>query len=102
MIHLGGHLDLPVNRNESGDKDTPKPADGETETEAEAKPAATAGSDVKVDDDDVKLVVAQTGCTEEKAREALKAENGDLINASKSPLLLGFRKELIGPVMRVG
>lgn len=29
-------------------------------------------------------MVAQTGCTEEKAREALKAENGDLINASES------------------
>jgi nascent polypeptide-associated complex subunit alpha len=48
----------------------------------EAKPSASTG-DAKVDDDDVKLVVAQTGCSEEKAREALKAENGDLINASE-------------------
>lgn len=31
----------------------------------------------------MKLVVAQTGCTEEKAREALKEEKGDLINASE-------------------
>ncbi|KAK4689875.1 nascent polypeptide-associated complex subunit alpha, partial [Tremellales sp. Uapishka_1] len=50
------------------------------------KPAAKAtGSDAKVDDEDVKLVVAQTGCTEEKAREALKEEKGDLINASECP-----------------
>lgn len=27
--------------------------------------------------------MAQTGCTEEKAKEALAAENGDLINASE-------------------
>lgn len=39
---------------------------------------------MKVEEDDVKLVVAQTGCSEEKARDALKAENGDLINASES------------------
>lgn len=52
--------------------------------EAETKPAAsTDGADVKVEEDDVKLVVAQTGCTEEKAREALKEEKGDLINASE-------------------
>ncbi|GFZ49873.1 Nascent polypeptide-associated complex subunit alpha [Saitozyma sp. JCM 24511] len=44
------------------------------------KPAAT-GGDVTVSEDDVKLVMAQTDCSEEKAREALKAENGDLINA---------------------
>ncbi|ORY34575.1 NAC domain-domain-containing protein [Naematelia encephala] len=48
--------------------------------DANATPSA-GGADVKIDDDDVKLIVAQTGCTEEKAREALKAENGDLINA---------------------
>ncbi len=66
-------------RNEDGEKEA-KPDDDETET----KPSApTGGSDKQVDDDDVKLVVAQTGCTEEKAREALKAENGDLINASE-------------------
>lgn len=47
------------------------------------KPAAT-GGDVTVSEDDVKLVMAQTDCSEEKAREALKAENGDLINASES------------------
>lgn len=44
---------------------------------------ASSGGDGKVEEDDVKLVVAQTGCTEEKAREALKEEKGDLINASK-------------------
>ncbi len=69
------------NSNESGDKIESKTDD----TEIAAKPTpATDGADVKVDDDDVKLVVAQTGCTEEKAREALKAEKGDLINASES------------------
>jgi hypothetical protein len=46
------------------------------------KPKAS-GDGAKVEEDDVKLVVAQTGCTEEKAREALKEENGDLINASE-------------------
>ncbi|RSH81008.1 GAL4 enhancer protein [Apiotrichum porosum] len=56
-----------------GGDDAPELEEGE-------KPAAAAGSG-KVEDEDVKLVVAQTGCTEEKAREALTAENGDLINA---------------------
>ena len=56
-------------------------ADGEEDKSA-APAAGDANSDVKVDEDDVKLVVAQTGCTEDKAREALRAENGDLINAS--------------------
>lgn len=49
---------------------------------SDEKPKAS--GDGKVEEDDVKLVVAQTGCTEEKAREALKEENGDLINASES------------------
>jgi len=53
------------------------------EESGEKKPAAAGGA---VQDEDVKLVVAQTGCTEEAAREALKAENGDLINASESHL----------------
>ncbi|EKC99365.1 gal4 DNA-binding enhancer protein 2 [Trichosporon asahii var. asahii CBS 8904] len=47
----------------------------ELEGSDEKKPAG------KVGEDDVKLVMAQTGCTEEKAKEALAAENGDLINA---------------------
>jgi NACalpha-BTF3-like transcription factor len=51
------------------------------EESGEKKAAATGGA---VEDEDVKLVVAQTGCTEEAAKEALKAENGDLINASES------------------
>lgn len=51
--------------------------------EEKPKAAATSGGDGKVEEDDVKLVVAQTGCTEEKAREALKEEKGDLINASE-------------------
>ncbi|KAK1923386.1 NAC domain-containing protein [Papiliotrema laurentii] len=59
---------------EGGDKD------GETDVNAKTTPSA-GGADIKVEEDDVKLVVAQTGCTGEKAREALKAENGDLINA---------------------
>lgn len=49
----------------------------ELEGSDEKKPAG------KVGEDDVKLVMAQTGCTEEKAKEALEAENGDLINASE-------------------
>ena len=40
-------------------------------------------SNVKIDEDDVQLVIAQTGKSEEEAREALKAEGGDLINASE-------------------
>jgi nascent polypeptide-associated complex subunit alpha len=44
------------------------------------KKVGTGGSG-KVEEEDVKLVVAQTGCTPEKAREALEAEKGDLINA---------------------
>lgn len=51
--------------------------------EKESKPAAS-GEKVDVSEEDVNLIVAQTGCTEEKAREALAAENGDLINASES------------------
>ncbi|EIW71348.1 hypothetical protein TREMEDRAFT_28397 [Tremella mesenterica DSM 1558] len=63
-----------------GEDDAPDlvAADGKA---ANGKEADT--SDVKVDEDDVSLVVAQTGCTPEKAREALKAEGGDLINASE-------------------
>ena len=73
------HLPSPHRRApelEGGDKD------GETDVNAKTTPSA-GGADIKVEEDDVKLVVAQTGCTEEKAREALKAENGDLINASE-------------------
>lgn len=33
--------------------------------------------------------MAQTGCTEEKAKEALTQENGDLINASEFRLFSG-------------
>ena len=53
-----------------------------TDVDAKVTPSA-GGADIKVEEEDVKLVVAQTGCSEEKAREALKAENGDLINASE-------------------
>jgi nascent polypeptide-associated complex subunit alpha len=53
------------------------------ELEGSDEKKASSGGDGKVEEDDVKLVVAQTGCTEEKAREALKEEKGDLINASK-------------------
>jgi hypothetical protein len=60
------------------------------------KPAAT-GGDVTVSEDDVKLVMAQTDCSEEKAREALKAENGDLINASESARRAARRGRRGGP-----
>lgn len=50
-----------------------------SEANGESKPKVAAG---EVDEDEVKLVVAQTGCTEDEARTALKEESGDLINAS--------------------
>ncbi|WWD04426.1 hypothetical protein V865_002495 [Kwoniella europaea PYCC6329] len=59
-------------------EDTDKPS---TTTTA---PTTGEDGDVKISDEDVNLVVAQTGCTEEKAKEALKAEKGDLINARRS------------------
>lgn len=43
-----------------------------------------------MDEDDVKLVVAQTGCSEDKARAALQAENGDLINASEFKFFIAY------------
>lgn len=55
----------------------------ELEGDDDKPKAAATGESAGVSEDDVKLVVAQTGCTEEKAREALKEENGDLINASE-------------------
>nr|XP_018260089.1 nascent polypeptide-associated complex subunit alpha [Kwoniella dejecticola CBS 10117]OBR82247.1 nascent polypeptide-associated complex subunit alpha [Kwoniella dejecticola CBS 10117] len=62
-----------------GGDDAPALEDADKPAE---KPASTEETgDVKISDEDVNLVVAQTGCTEEKAREALKAEKGDLINA---------------------
>ncbi|WVQ95872.1 nascent polypeptide-associated complex subunit alpha [Kwoniella sp. CBS 9459] len=72
LEELMGGDDAPA-LEESGDKSDETPASG----------AAAGGEDVKISDEDVNLVVAQTGCTEDKAREALKAEKGDLINASE-------------------
>jgi hypothetical protein len=50
-------------------------------------------------------VVAQTGCTEEKAREALEAQKGDLINASEWASLgvhrVGLERECYRPVVVV-
>ncbi|OCF73372.1 nascent polypeptide-associated complex subunit alpha [Kwoniella mangroviensis CBS 8886] len=60
-------------------EDTDKPS-----TTTTTAPTTGEDGDVKISDEDVNLVVAQTGCTEEKAKEALKAEKGDLINASES------------------
>ncbi|WWD20435.1 nascent polypeptide-associated complex subunit alpha [Kwoniella shandongensis] len=57
------------------------PALEESADGAEKPATAESGSDVKISEEDVNLVVAQTGVSEDKAREALKAENGDLINA---------------------
>jgi NACalpha-BTF3-like transcription factor len=48
-----------------------------------APKASESGKDVKIDPKDVKLLREQTGCSEEKAVEALKAADGDLINASE-------------------
>ncbi|WVW87099.1 hypothetical protein I302_109156 [Kwoniella bestiolae CBS 10118] len=62
-------------------EDSDKPASQPATTDAPAP--ADGDADVKISEEDVNLVVAQTGCTEEKAKEALKAEKGDLINASE-------------------
>lgn len=56
-------------------------AEGE---EGGEKAAAAPAGDGSVSEDDIKLVMAQTDCSREKAEEALKAEKGDLINASES------------------
>jgi len=48
---------------------------------AEATKPAESGKDVKIDPKDIKLLREQTGCSEEKAVEALKEADGDLINA---------------------
>lgn len=69
------------------------PSHSAPEGEAVEKKVGTGGSG-KVEEEDVKLVVAQTGCTPEKAREALEAENGDLINASESTVVLNTRSDL--------
>lgn len=45
----------------------------------------TESGDVAIDNEDVKLVVAQTGCDEEAAKKALVEAKGDLINASELP-----------------
>lgn len=43
---------------------------------------ASASGDFKVSDEEIQLIVAQTGVDEAKAREAYISEKGDLINAS--------------------
>ncbi len=40
--------------------------------------------EIEIPDDDIRLVVEQTGVSEEKAREALKNANGDLAEAIMS------------------
>lgn len=42
---------------------------------------ASASGDFKVSDEEIQLIVAQTGVDEAKAREAYISEKGDLINA---------------------
>lgn len=71
---------------------SPLPTNRAPEAEAGEKKVGTGGSG-KVEEEDVKLVVAQTGCTPEKAREALEAEKGDLINASESTFSYGNLKQ---------
>lgn len=58
----------------SADSSAPAPS-------GEATDAAAAG-DFKVSDEEIQLIVAQTGVDEAKAREAYISEKGDLINAS--------------------
>ncbi|ODN87719.1 nascent polypeptide-associated complex subunit alpha [Cryptococcus wingfieldii CBS 7118] len=53
-------------------------AEGSTDAAAPAEPA-----DFKVNEEEIQLIVAQTGADEAKAREAYIAEKGDLINASE-------------------
>ncbi len=55
------------------------------------KQATSDKKDVKIDDKDVKLLREQTGCSEEKAIEALKANDGDLINASECSVGCGVQ-----------
>jgi len=43
--------------------------------------AETALPTIKITDEDVKLVMSQTGATEEEARKAIEEENGDLAGA---------------------
>lgn len=58
----------------SADSSAPAPS-------GEATDAAASG-DFKVSDEEIQLIVAQTGVDEAKAREAYISEKGDLINAS--------------------
>ncbi|KAL0255257.1 nascent polypeptide-associated complex subunit alpha [Cryptococcus deuterogattii R265] len=57
----------------SADSSAPAPS-------GEATDAAASG-DFKVSDEEIQLIVAQTGVDEAKAREAYISEKGDLINA---------------------
>jgi hypothetical protein len=75
----GNQLLPPHSAPETADNDSADKPSG-----SGSKASGSGGGDGKVDEEDVKLVVAQTGCSEEKAREALKEEKGDLINASES------------------
>lgn len=59
----------------------------------ELEPVDDAPADVDetgVDPKDVELVMQQVGCTRAKAVKALKESNGDLINASTSPVSCVF------------
>lgn len=49
-----------------------------------------ASSSAEPDAENVKLVMAQAECSEEKAVEALKKADGDLITASTSTFLLPY------------
>jgi nascent polypeptide-associated complex subunit alpha len=57
--------------------DDTEPADEATDTDDEAATEATGG----VPDADVEIVAARTGATEDAAREALEATDGDLAAA---------------------
>ncbi len=59
------------------------PGAGPTPTPTTSSPIGESSSEVHlpIDPEDVKLVMKETGCNEAKAREALKATNGDLAEA---------------------
>lgn len=59
-----------------------RPSDSSAPAPSGEATDASASGDFKVSDEEIQLIVAQTGVDEAKAREAYISEKGDLINAS--------------------
>lgn len=58
-----------------------RPSDSSAPAPSGEATDASASGDFKVSDEEIQLIVAQTGVDEAKAREAYISEKGDLINA---------------------